>query len=219
MYRRTGHGIGAVAAAALAAGALSGCAGIPTGPGTVRVAVNAPGGSVATTNSTTNSASGEPPVCDTAGLAATTFIVKGSQGMGHELLNVTLINLNDPTCTLEGFPGLQLIGEDQHGRPGADQPTTAIQNPAIAKTLITLAPAQEASTTVRIDDDVPAGGEPASGPCEPDSYYLGVTPPGNTNQVIERINGPTATAGVTVCEHGTLDVLAFVPGPLGPNQA
>jgi hypothetical protein len=219
MYRRTGHGIGAVAAAALAAGSLCGCAGIPTGPGTVRVAVNAPGESPATANTGTNTAFGEPPVCDTAGLAATTFIVKGSQGMGHELLNVTLINLNDPTCTLDGFPGFQLMGEDQHGQPGADQPTIVIQDPAITKTLITLAPNREASTTVRIDDDVPAAGEPESGPCEPDSYYLGVTPPGNANQVIERINGPMATAGVTVCEHGTLDVLAFVPGPLGPNQA
>lgn len=219
MDRRTGPGIGAVAAAALAAGSLSGCAGIPTGPGTVRVAVNAPGQSVATADTGTNTTAGGLPVCDTAGLAATTFIVKGSQGMGHELLNVTLINLNDPTCTLDGFPGLQLMGEEQRGQPGPDQPTVVVRDPAVASTLITLAPNREASTTIRIDDDVPARGEPASGPCEPDSYYLGVTPPGSTNQVIERIDGPMATAGVTVCEHGTLDVLAFVPGPLGPNQA
>lgn len=260
MDRRTGSGLGAVAAAALAAGVLSGCAAVATGPsassteqstGITASAAPSAGAStaVATAAATDGSASGEGsgasgsnaapaqaqqvgngngaasgatsnalPVCAASGLAATVFVVSGSQGMGHELLNVSLVNINDPKCTLYGFPGFQLKGENQNDQPGADQPTTVNWDPEIAKTLITLAPTQEASTTVRIDDDVPAGGEPETGACEPESYYLGVTPPNNTAQVVQRINGPMATAGITVCEHGTLDVLALVPGSVGPNQ-
>jgi Protein of unknown function (DUF4232) len=271
MDRRTGSGIGAVAAAALAAGVLSGCAAMATGPSassteqstgtaasagpaapTAGASTAAATAAAATDGSTSGSGSGTSgsnaapaqaqqvgngnggsrtvsgnnsgaapgglPVCAASGLAATVFVVDGSQGMGHELLNVSLININDPKCTLYGFPGFQLMGENQEDQPGADQPTTVNWDPEIAKTLITLAPAQEASTSVRIDDDVPAGGEPEAGVCEPESYYLGVTPPNNTAQVVQRINGPMATAGITVCEHGTLDVLALVPGSVGPNQ-
>ena len=263
MNRRTGYGLGTVAAAALAAGMLSGCASVSGGPSASSTEQSGPGADAAGTapalvlptmsasapsnNSSSSSSSsssstgsgsavqaangtsggnaavgsaksGGLPVCAATGLVATVFVVNGSQGMGHELLNVSLININDPKCTVYGFPGFQLMGENQEDQPGADQPTTVTWDPAVPKTLITLAPTQEASTTVRIDDDVPAGGEPVTGACEPDSYYLAVTPPNNTAQVIQRINGPMATSGITVCEHGSLDVLAFVPGAVGPNQ-
>lgn len=185
------------------------------------------GGSTSGSNSGSGSGSsssnggGAPaslPVCNSQGLAVTVFVVAGSQGMGHESLNVSLININDPKCTVYGFPGFQLMGENQEDQPGADQPTTVTWDPAVPKTLITLAPTAEASTTVRIDDDIPAGNEPTSGACEPESYYLAVMPPNNNSPVIQRIGGPMATTGLTVCEHGGLDVLAFVPGDTGPNQ-
>lgn len=168
-----------------------------------------------------NSGGGAPaslPICNSQGLLVTVFVVAGSQGMGHESLNVTLINADDPTCSVYGFPGFQLMGENQDDQPGADQPTTVTWDPAVPKTLITLTPTAEASTTVRFDDDIPVGNESTSGGCEPESYYLAVMPPNNTSPVIQRIGGPMATLGLTVCEHGTLDVLAFVPGGTGPNQ-
>jgi hypothetical protein len=244
MNRQAGYAVTAIFSAAITTAALSGCAsvasttaggaaqgaasGAPLTLPSASVTATATGGSTAVTITTApagsatgssgGSGSSSLPVCASSGLGVTVFVVNGSQGMGHELLNISLININDPKCTVYGFPGFQLKGEDQQDQPGADQPTTVTWDPTIPKTLITLAPTAEASTTVRIDDDVPAGGEPDSGLCEPYSYYLAVTPPNNTTSVIQRIGGPMATTGITVCEHGAMDVLAFVPGATGPNQ-
>jgi hypothetical protein len=149
---------------------------------------------------------------------ASVFVVQGSQGMGHESLNITLTNISGHSCTVYGFPGLKLLGEDQEDQPGAGQATTVTWDPAVAKKLITLADTGSASTTVRFDDDVPTSNEPQSGACEPTSYYVEVTAPDETTRLVQKIGGPNSITGVTVCEHGALDVLAFVPGSVGANQ-
>jgi hypothetical protein len=157
-------------------------------------------------------ASPEVPQCHTAGLVVSVSVVSGSQGMGHESLNVTLTNVSGHSCTVYGFPGFQLENANH-----TDQPTAVTWVSGVPKTLVTLADGKSAATTVRIDDDVPAPSEPQTGACEPTSVYLQVTPPNETTQLVQKI-GPMSTSGITVCEHGALDVFAFVPGSVGPNQ-
>jgi hypothetical protein len=241
MLRTTRYATAAALAAALGTGTLAGCAGTsgtgtPSGTGTS--AVNASGGATGSAAPTTagstasagasagsnnaGSTSGPTlagvPQCVTANLVAAVNVVAGSQGMGHEELNITLTNISGHSCTVYGFPGLQLRAQDMEGQPGLNQATTVTWDPGVPKTLVTLADSGSASTSVLFDMDVPGAGEPSSGPCEPDSYYLAIIPPNNTTALTARIGGPNATSGITVCEHGNLQSLAFIAGSTGPNQ-
>jgi len=219
MNRKTGNVIAAAFATALCAGTLAGCAASPPAAGTP-----SPGGTVTLPPATAVGGSGGGPTapgvpqCTTANLAAAVSVVAGSQGAGHESLNLTLTDISGHSCTVYGYPGLQLRGEDSQDQPGATQATTVTWDPGVPKTLLTLADSGSASTTIQFDVDVPGAGEPTSGQCEPFSYYLAVIAPNNTTSTTARIGGPNATTGITVCEHGNLQVLAFVAGSTGPNQ-
>ena len=229
--RRTEYVIGGVlTAAALTAGILAGCTGGPSTPTAGGTGAGTPGGtassgspvilpSAPTSGATTKAATGAPsttpastPQCTTADLSGTVSLVAGSGAMGSESLNITLTNASNHTCTVYGFPGFKLEDKNQDA-----QTTKVTWDPAVAKKLITLSVGSSASTTARFDSGVPASGEPASGPCEPASFYMLITAPNNTTQLESQING-TGGNGITVCQYGALDVLALVPGPVGPNQ-
>lgn len=233
MITKTGRVATAALAAALGIGTLAGCVG-PSTTGTASasqssvVTATTSGAAVAPTTaggggSGGGVSTGGPtvagvPQCTTANVVAAVYVVAGSQGMGHESLNLTLTNISGHSCTVYGFPGLQLMEENAQDQPGADQATSVNWDPGVPKTLVTLADSGSASTTIQFDMDVPGVGEPSSGPCEPDSYYLAVIPPNNTTAVTARIGGPNSTTGITVCEQGRLQVLAFVAGSTGANQ-
>jgi len=230
--RRTEYAIGgALAATALTAGVLAGCTGNsangPTASGTGQSvspsAASSTGGQLtlpsvtassgATSSPTTQSSTGTAvPQCQTADMTATVAEVAGSEGAGSASLNITLTNTSGHSCSVYGFPGLGLEDKNED-----KQPTTVTWDPAIAKTVVTLANGASASSTARFDADVPGPGEPTSGACEPSSEYMLVTPPNNQSQLVARIGG-TGNAGVTVCESGALQVFALVPGTTGPNQ-
>jgi hypothetical protein len=242
MLRTTRYTMAAALAAALGTGALAGCAGasvpvtgttsLPTTgttsfPTTGITDSASPGGistgSTAAPGSNTSGSTSGPtlagtPQCVTSNLVAAVNVVAGSQGMGHEALNITLTNISGHPCTVYGFPGLQLRIQDMEGQPGLDQTTTTTWTTGAPKSLVTLADSGSASTTVIFDVDVPGPGEPQSGACEPDSYYLGIIPPNNTTALTARIGGANATTGITVCEHGNLEALPFIAGSTGPNQ-
>src|SRR5438445_14255 len=97
---------------------------------------------------------------------------------------------------------------------GDGQATTVIRNRSLAPKTLTLANGGAASTTIRFGFDIPGPGEPTSGPCEPASYNLLITPPNETSHLTAPIGG----GPITVCEKGTLNVLPFVAGTTGPNQ-
>ena len=152
------------------------------------------------------------PQCHTQDLSAEANLVAGSAATGHITMNITVTNTSGRTCTIYGFPGLGLEDTNQDL-----QPTKVTWDPAIPKTLISLPNGGTASSSARIDKDLPVGSEPLSGPCEPASFYLQVTPPNNTTQLVATI-GDTGGSGITVCDFGALDVLAFVPGSTGPQE-
>jgi len=230
--RKTEYVIGGVlAAAALTAGVVAGCNGgssgaapsdSSTGSG-IPNATATSGGSVVlpSASSVVSTPAGQPtgnsstvagvPQCHTVNLSAAVSVVAGSQAAGHESLNITLTNTSGHSCTIYGFPGLGL--EDKNGSIQASKVTW---NPAVAKKIITLADNGTASTTAGFDPDIPASGEPASGPCEIASYSMMVTPPNEQTQLVAPITG--ATGGITVCGYGALQVFALVAGSTGPNQ-
>ena len=237
MNGKSAKAVGAVAAAVLATGVLSGCAaksdagtnalGSPGGsadPGPAltlpAVATTGPSSTAAAQNgSGSGSGSGGGsatqagvPQCQTVDLSPEANIVAGSAATGHIAMNITVTNTSGHTCTIYGFPGLVLEDVNQHV-----QATKVTWDPAVAKSLITLANGQSASSAAHIDKDLPVGSEPLTGPCEPASYYIQITPPNNTSQLVATI-GDTDGQGITVCDFGALDTLAFVPGSTGPQE-
>lgn len=156
------------------------------------------------------SASGSTQRCHTTDLNPSVSIVSGSQGMGHEELNLTLTNTSGHTCTVYGYPGMALEDADL-----ANQATTVVRTPSAGgPRLVALIEGASASTTIDFDLDIPGTGEPQTGACEPESYNLEITPPDETTQLVAPITG----GPVTVCQHGTLNVYPFVAGRIGSNQ-
>jgi hypothetical protein len=222
MQRKYEWAIGGVlTAAALAGGIFAGCssnssnknqaANTPSAQpsqASSGTAIVLPPSTAAPSASASPSASGTPR-CHTNDLSPSVAVVAGSQAAGSELMNLTLTNTSGHSCTIFGYPGMKL--QDQNGD---GQATTVTRNRTVTPRTVTLADNGSASTTIRFGFDVPGPGEPATGPCEPASYSLLVTPPDETTQLTAPIGG----GPVTVCEKGTLDVLPFIAGKTGPNQ-
>lgn len=144
------------------------------------------------------------PRCIATDLSPAANIVSGSQAAGHESLRITLTNTSGHVCFTYGFPGLQL--ED---RNSAGQATNVIRDFTVAPKRIVVDSGAAVSATVRFDFDVPAGDEPNSGDCEAPSVYLAIIPPQESRALSTSITG----GPVTVCNHGTLDVLPLVSAP------
>ena len=228
MDRRYEWAIGGVlTAAALSGGIVAGCSSSasnngPAAKGTQSSTPSSPsqaasgtslvpepsadGGS--STPSATATATGLPR-CHTTDLSPAVSIVAGSQGAGHESMNIRLTNNSGHTCTVYGFPGMMLEDANQSG-----QATKVTRNHGIPESPITVANGDSVATTGQFDFDVPAADEPQTGNCEAPSVYMEITPPDETTQLSATITG----GPVTVCEHGTIDVLPFVAGPTGANQ-
>lgn len=235
---RKRHAIGAALAAALLAGTAAGCAAVNPGtgigaagsPGAVGTETAGASASAAVTTSptagptTASSASAAPSTaastagggtgaggttqCSTADLEAFVSIVPGSQGAGSELMNVRLQNNSGHTCTVYGYPGFQLEDVHQNALP------TKVDWVSGTKQTITVNNGGSAATTVRFDFDVPGVGDSTSGQCQPDAYYIQVTAPDQTTQLVAQIGG----GPVTVCQSGELQVVPFIAGSTGPNQ-
>lgn len=182
----------------------------PTGTPTAGGDGSAAGGSGNSVQ--TGGAGAGTPECATSNLSSSATVVPTSAGAGNMLINVTVTNTSNGSCAIVGYPELQLLDKNR-----IPQATTTTWDPAVAKTVVTLAPQGTASTTVRFDFDIPAAGEPSTGACEPSSAYLLLTPP-NTGATLQTPITGNGGAGITACNHGALDVLPFVPGPTGPNQ-
>lgn len=222
---------GVLTAAALSAGIVAGCSSSATNngasangsqsgspsaspsgaaPTTPAPSTAGSGSATATTGANAGaSASGGNPRCHTTDLSPTVSIVAGSQGAGHESINIELTNNSGHTCTVYGFPGMMLQAAN-----GAGLATNVTRNHGIAEDHLTVPTGSSVATTGRIDFDVPAADEPQTGNCEQPSVYLEITPPDETTQLSATITG----GPVTVCEHGTIDVLPFVAGTTGANQ-
>ncbi len=212
---------GVLTAAALSVGIVAGCSSSnrDNGPSASATESGAPSASPSQSAgqvqlpsvvpSTPAAAASGPPLCISTDLSPSVNVVPGSAGAGHELMNVRLTNNSGHTCTVYGFPGLQL-----QDRNSAGQATKVTRDFAVKPTTIVVLNNASVAATVRFDFDIPAADEPQTGDCEAPSVYLGIIPPEEKRQLSATIEG----GPVTVCNHGSLDVLPFVSGPKGANQ-
>jgi hypothetical protein len=148
------------------------------------------------------------PRCHTSDLTGSFTVVRGSAGAGNIVYNLDLKNTSSHPCTVYGYPGMQLL--DAQHKP---LPTTVQRSPIVAKTYVTLIPNGDASASARFSPDVPGPGEPVSGACEPTAAYTEITAPDETTQLVTAVSPPTS-----VCEHGSMQVSAFVRGTTGPGE-
>jgi hypothetical protein len=182
----------------------------PTGAGTASQPGSANPVATPTSPSTDVASSGSAPECATSDLAAAAAVVSASKAAGEEEFNIALTNLSTRVCSVYGYPGLKL--EDMNK---SQQATTVNRITDYPEQLVELTPGGTgAATTVRFDADVPGTGDATVGPCQPETYYVEITPPNQTTQLTTEING----GPVTVCDNGTLQVYPFVSGVVGPGQ-
>jgi hypothetical protein len=197
---RTWAGAGAVVAAVLVGGsALSACSSNSSSTSSTTKGPTTTGASPTTRASTTTSP-GAPTTSTAAGPAqcatsALTGSVVGSSGAAGTIEStVALKYTGSASCTLAGYPGMQMIAAS-----GASLPTVVVRKgtypfTAMAPATVALGPGQSAYFNVGYSD-VPTGSETSC----PTSASVQVTPPNAFDHLV-------MTAAFGACNGGTLVV-------------
>ncbi len=119
-------------------------------------------------------------------------------GAGQRYTALGLTNAAAAPCTIQGYPGLQLLDSN-----GAALPTDISHEATGTPPLVVLAPGHAAWTQLHWTV-IPADDEAASH-CAPDPTAARITPPGQTSSL-------TVAFGFgAVCQHGSLGVRPFGP--------
>jgi hypothetical protein len=145
--------LSAAAALASACGLLAACGSTPA-PGTatatktvtVPASANTSTSPAATPSAASPATHAGPAGCLSSGLQAQLGVSQGTAGTIYQVIILT--NTSNATCTLYGYPGVSFVtgvGGSQVGQP-------ATKNPAVAKTLVTLAPGAKANMLLAIHD-------------------------------------------------------------------
>ena len=112
-----------------------------------------------------------PAGCLTSGLRASLGGAQGAAGSAYQV--IVLANTSGKTCALYGYPGVSFVS----GVGGAQIGAAATRDRSVAAKVVTLAPGQRGSFTLRV---VNAGTLPAAS-CRPVSAsWLKIFPPENT---------------------------------------
>jgi hypothetical protein len=128
---------------------------------------------------------------------------RGNGAAGTIYETVTLTNTSSTTCTLHGYPGLQLLSAQ-----GSSLPTNVVrggtQFPAAAAnqspSLVTLAPQQVATFSLSYED-VPVGTETSC----PTSAKVEITPPNDVGHAV-------VTLAISPCSGGMVHVSPVYAG-------
>lgn len=121
-------------------------------------------------------ASAAGTTCSAAQLAGS---VEGEQGGAGTLeVTIALRNTGGTTCTMRGYPGLQLLAASGSPQATSVQPGGPLSFEAVAPATVSLAAGQSASFNVGFTD-VPAGGQSSC----PTAAAAEVTPPGATDHL------------------------------------
>jgi len=122
------------------------------------------------------------------------IVVYGSEGAAGTIeLTFSLTNTSTTTCTMSGYPGMQLLNAS-----GADLPTNVIRGggltfESVAPTNVSLAPAQTAYYNLGYSD-VPVNGETSC----PTASQVEITPPNDTSYAVVPVSGLDACGGGTL---------------------
>jgi len=162
----------------------------------VRVSIGFACAAAAFAGATTSGVAAVGP-CAPSALSARMAVVVGSAGAGNISYRLLLRNVSSAACTVSGHPGLRLRGAGARALPTR---VTGIPPGAATAVLVTLAPGQSATATLRFSPDVPGPGEQHPGQCEPTAHSVKVTlaSPGS-GSLPGPIKPPTP-----VCEHGSM---------------
>ncbi|NHD18179.1 MULTISPECIES: DUF4232 domain-containing protein [unclassified Actinopolyspora] len=116
-----------------------------------------------------------PPVsrCHTGSLDGS--LKRGHPGAGQRYAELTVRNTGDSTCTLYGYPGLELLDES-----GSPLPTDVSRTADPGPSTLRLAPDETSSAQLHWGV-VPTGTDPAGSSCEPVPAGVRVTPPDETD--------------------------------------
>ncbi|SCX39001.1 Protein of unknown function [Klenkia marina] len=145
----------------------------PTGP----VTASAPGSATGSTPAgapTTTPATG----CPDPGLATSVGPVDGALGL--RAVTLTLVNCGATTATVEGYPGLRLLDEEQADLDVAvvEEPDPVGNEPGLPVTAVTLAPGGSAQAVLLWRNTV------AEGENAPGSYLAVTAVPGAQEQLL-----------------------------------
>ena len=153
------------------------------------------------TASTTSSSAAASTACATSALAVQIGVAQA--GAGQRFAPIILKNISTSSCTMLGYPGMQLVRSN-----GAKVPTDVVRVGSPKAKVHTLAPGASASSDMSFGV-VATGSEPSGGACEPTAASVLVTPPNQTTAL------KTAWKLGPVCNKGRIAVNAFVPGSDG----
>lgn len=123
-----------------------------------------------------STSTGQPPPvsrCHTGMLDGA--LKRGSPGAGQRYAELTLRNTGDSTCTLYGYPGLELLDES-----GSTLPTDVSRTADPGPDTLRLAPDETSSAQLHWSV-VPSGTDPAGSSCEPVPAGVTITPPDETD--------------------------------------
>lgn len=167
--------------------------------------------STTTTSGGTTSTSTTSAASTTTGAALATCLAtqlslqphQGGGAAGTISLTVSMTNTSSTTCTLEGYPGMQLLSAQ-----GTPIPTTVVRGGlagdlsaegAKPPSLVTLSPGQVATFALQYED-VPVGNETTC----PTSAKAEITPPNDTAPAVVALV-------VSPCNGGTVHVSPVYP--------
>ncbi|HEX4081416.1 MAG TPA: DUF4232 domain-containing protein [Acidimicrobiales bacterium] len=158
-------------------------------------------GSTTTGGNTTTSTAAGVSTCQPAQLRIVPQ--QGTGAAGTITMTVSLTNVSSTTCTLQGYPGMQLLTASGSSLPtqvvrgGTQFPAAAAnQSPA----LVTLAPQQGATFSLAYED-VPVGNETTC----PTSAKAEITPPNDVGHGV-------ITLAISPCNGGTVHVSPVYAG-------
>jgi hypothetical protein len=193
------------------ASGTSGAAGTPGTPGTpaqtitITAAPTSPAAGGATAAAPVPSPGGPAGAapCPTRYLQARAGATQGAAGSIYQVIDFT--NIGKATCTLYGYPGVSLAG----GKPVAQIGLAAVENTAIARKLVTLAPHAMANALLQIVDA--ENYPPATCKLTPASY-LKIYPPNQTTPIYLSYAAKACANPVQILTVGVVQ-----PGPGGPS--
>jgi hypothetical protein len=147
------------------------------------------------------SQSGAASPCTGSELTGSFAVVGGSQGAGQISYELKLTNTSQTSCSVFGLPQVQLLDANK-----ADLPTHIVAAQSGSGKQVVIAPGSSAAAQARFSPSVAGTGDSQSGRCQPEAWYLRVSPDGG-GTVDVQIAPPTR-----VCERGTLDFDVFAAG-------
>jgi len=186
-------GLGAAMLGACSSGSASSSTSRPPTPTTAAPPTSAPSSTVGSTvPSSTTTSPGGPSQCPTSRLTASVYGSSGAAGTIET--TIALTSSSTGSCTLGGYPGLQMLNG-----AGANLPTNVIRKgsypfTAMAPAVVTVAPGQAVYFNMGYSD-VPTGSETSC----PTSTTLAVTPPNSyTSTTVSAQLGPCGNGSITV---------------------